>query len=237
MFPRSIVVHFFVAKTRLIILSGVLKLPIIVSIRYSPETLYGGGIKKTMTPCDLHETPDTNIIKVKKWKCHPNKWIKQEEGCLREACVWPGEVVTRASEEEIITMLTFSWIIKQAVPFFSPTLNAAFSSVGLRESGSVCVCVCLTAVLLLISETVWADQVVRQAFRAAAAAQQQQRSTHYNRGGSSSSSITHSTGSRGSSSSSSNKLSPVFFLFFLELFPTQRTEASRGSSREVVQGW
>lgn len=74
----------------------------------------------------VRKTFDSNFIQVNKWKHHPNKWIKREEGCLREACVWPGEVVTRASEEEIITMLTFSWIIKHSKPFFSSTLVLHF---------------------------------------------------------------------------------------------------------------
>lgn len=128
MSPWSIVFHFSLQRRdwlpRLVACTS--QTPRYCSIRRSPEIIWW-VVLEAMTLCDLHQTPDVyqkslrhrGEVGGKKWKWRPHKWIKQEEVSVREACVWPEEVVTRASEEEIITMLTFSWIIKQAVPILA----------------------------------------------------------------------------------------------------------------------
>lgn len=125
-------------------------------------------------------TSDTNFIQVEKWKHHPNKWIKQEVVCQRGSMGMTGGSCDSRQWGGNNDNVTFSWIIKCPVLILARLKMLHFH---LWVWGCVqgyfffIYLFILTAVLLLISETVWADQVVRQAFRAVAA-QQQQRCSH-----------------------------------------------------------
>lgn len=107
-------------------------------------------------------TFDTNLL----WS--RSKTALQTSGLSRSR-LWEdqgrmtGEVAARASEEEIITMLPSHESLSSPMTL-SSTQNTAFLSMGLKGCF-------LTAVLLLISKTLPADQVLRQASRAAATQQ------------------------------------------------------------------
>ena len=127
-----------------------------------------------------------------------------------------------ASEQEIITVLHSHELLSSLWP----------SSSGSKSCIFICVETVLfffsflTAVLLLISETVWADQVVRQAFRAAAQQQkqQQQRSSHSEPWRQRHQQHYHSQQKRQRQQQQQHTLSSLFFLFYLELLPALRTK-------------
>lgn len=184
MFACSIVRYFFVVKTWLIARSYLCSIPlapllIIVSIRHSPETLLGVASKTcdplwftSCTEC-LAQPLTPSLFKSRSWSTVQTSGLRGKRGCPSEVLGMTGGSCDLRQWGGNNHSVTFSWIIKCRVPILVRLKMLHFH---LWVWGSLIGCFFLTAVLLLISEAVWADQVVRQAFRAVAA--QQHRSSH-----------------------------------------------------------